>query len=123
MKTTVLAIGCVLLLTVGVAFGKGEGAAFSTCDTENFSFKDLEYYEKNELIEGYCKCTRLASLNGEMAVLAIKLKIAGGVPETSEGTYNKQATTATSNADRILRVLSKKYNYKGTPKCPERKTE
>lgn len=44
----------------------------SICGTTEFSFKDLEYYEEKELIEGYCSCNLTIDLANKLFALHIK---------------------------------------------------
>jgi len=101
---------------------------FSNCDKESFSFGDLKYYAKEELVEGYCACKSSAEYNEKLRLLALEKQVPiihlYGIgsyqyrdAEKQQKEYSNKKDTANGNASRILRILEKDHKYKDTPKC------
>lgn len=103
-------------------------AEFINCANSDFTFSDLSYYEKEELISGYCSCRKNYESYNKLTVLSIKqqtnaLQLYGiSSPKTKQyeeesDKYRKLSTTADSNSSKILRILKKDHNVTDDPKC------
>lgn len=103
-------------------------ADLSQCDSTSFSFADLKYYEKKELISGYCLCKSLVDINKQIQNINLDdksraLEVYGDqsrqylTAEKEMEIYSNKINTADGNASRILRFLKKEYKYKDIPKC------
>ena len=98
------------------------------CAEQKFSFSDLKYYEKKELIDGYCLCSYKYTTNYKLYTLSLKKQILN-MDIYGENSYQYKATEsegigykakgdmANGNASRMLRILKKGFKYKGEPKC------
>jgi hypothetical protein len=107
---------------------------FMNCGDTNLSFGDLKYYEKQELIDGYCFCSYVNAHNRELHTLVLQRQLhllrAYGVSsdkyreskresEAEGNAYKVESDTAGNNASRILRILQKDHKYKDRPKCKD----
>ena len=104
---------------------------FRNCDKETFSFGDLKYYEKQELVDGFCACKSTSSFNLKKFTILQKLQIltlqidGPNSYEYLEGEKKgtvlmAQSAAADSNASRILRILKKDYKYSEAPRCDDK---
>jgi len=101
---------------------------FLNCSKESFSFSDLKYYSKGELVKGYCACVSYAEFSTKQSVnllhqqtLYIQMYgVESHQYRDSEAEYYKYSglqKTASSNASRIARTLKKDHQYPNAPKC------
>ena len=96
---------------------KGAPKEFVSCGSQEFSFKELEYYERKELEQGYCCCKLTETFCDRLIMLSLKLQLLlvgnewkGNQEKQNMKKYMDERVIAINNQSRILRILKKKYN-------------